>query len=751
MKPKLVIIISGPTLSKPGVFYKILSEGFSGHIITTSGNPDISRIKKVDDFSWHCFAFKKSHALLSRLNFVLRSLLLCLKMRSSQAKIDLVVTSDPLMTGLIGWACARILNAKFAPEVNGVYSSPAIFTDEVNNFLTILKRRMYPLIESFVLRHSEGIKLLFPEQLASLKENFQDKVVHSFPCHVDIGPFLNFKQGEEKKEILFAGFPFKLKGVDVLVAAFKLISERHTDWTLKILGWFPNQEELHKAIGGHPRIEVHPPVYYSEMPQHICTCGIFVLPSRTEAMGRVLVEAMAAGKPRIGSNIEGIPTVITDGIDGLLFKSEDIVDLSHKIELLITDPELRRKMGQAGRDRAQRDFNSRVYFNNLINFYNEIIKTPKKPNLLIVTPGPALSKPGEYYIMLSEKFAGHVITTSGNPGILSSKKVGDFCWHCFPFNFKHDSLSKINLVIKSLLLCINMRIHRNKIDLVVTYDPLTTGIIGMLCSFILKAKFAPQVNGVYTSPAEYLDNEASFSTKVKKFLYPKIEKLVLSHAHGIKLLFPTQIDPFNEFLSGKIIRWFPNNVNIQPFLATCSPNENNEILFTGFPFKRKGVDILIAAFKSIADKYPLWKLKILGWFSNQAQLNKAIDGNPQIFHHKPVMPSEMPFHIGQCSIFVLPSRSEAMGRVLLEAMAAGKPRIGANVDGIPTVIDDGIDGLLFRSEDVHDLAVKLELLISSPELRKQMGSAGRERAIREFNSTVYFKNLFDFYSELLTK
>jgi glycosyltransferase involved in cell wall biosynthesis len=294
-----------------------------------------------------------------------------------------------------------------------------------------------------------------------------------------------------------------------------------------------------------------------------------------------------------------------------------------------------------------------------------------------------------------------------------------------------------------------MRLVKTKIDLVVTYDPLATGLTGMLCSLILKARFAPEVNGVYTSPYEYLENETSSSTKFKKFLYPEIEKLVLSRAHGIKILFPTQIIPFEKVLSGKVIRSFPCSINEKPFLAINNTEENNEVLFVGFPFKRKGVDILIAAFKSIARKYPTWKLKILGWFPDMTDLNQAISDHPQIFHHKPVYPPEMPHHIGHCSILVLPSRSEAMGRVLVEAMAAGKPRIGANVDGIPTVINDGIDGLLFEKENTIDLAQKLELLILNPELRRKMGQSGRARVLKEFTREIYYNNLFNFYNEIL--
>ena len=82
---------------------------------------------------------------------------------------------------------------------------------------------------------------------------------------------------------------------------------------------------------------------------------------------------MAAGKARIGSNIDGTPTIIADGIDGLLFESENIFDLAEKMRLLIDSPDLRMRLGQVGRIRAQQEFNKDKYYTDLTNFYFEVI------------------------------------------------------------------------------------------------------------------------------------------------------------------------------------------------------------------------------------------------------------------------------------------------------------------------------------------------------------------------------------------
>src|SRR6185436_18436702 len=242
---------------------------------------------------------------------------LALRARFGGAGWDLVVTYDPLRSGLIGLLIARLAGARFCPEVNGVYQSYANYIDDKPGLLLEIKKRLYPRLVAFTLARADGIKVLFPSQIDHFRPLKKNPVLESFFDYVDLEPFRDL--GEEKV-ILFVGFPFHLKGVDLLIEAFKRLSPRHPDWTLKILGWFPEPNPLKAAIGGHPRIFHHPPVFSSDMPYHMGRCGIFVLPSRTEAMGRVLLEAMASGKPRVGARIEGIPTVINDGSDGLLFE-----------------------------------------------------------------------------------------------------------------------------------------------------------------------------------------------------------------------------------------------------------------------------------------------------------------------------------------------------------------------------------------------------------------------------------------------
>jgi len=370
MYKSIISISPGPTYNAHSKEYQrryeLLSKSFEGHMLTTSSK---SEEIQISNFAYHSVKSKSSS--ISKFKFLLFCLGNAMRIMRKGGRIDLVAVYDPLLAGLIGLMISRLLRAKVCVEVNGVYTSPIVWIDENNRVSRNVKLFIYPRIMRFVLRRADGIKLLFSNQIDSFKNALDCHIVRDFPNYVSVSEFTN--RGEEK-EVLFVGFPFKLKGVDILIKAFKKIAPNYPDWRLKILGWFPDPTELNRAIGGHSQIYHHPPVHYNEMPEHIGSCAILVLPSRSEAMGRVLVEAMAAGKPRIGSNVDGIPTVINDGVDGFLCEPGNIEDLAKKMDLLMGNVALRRKLGKAGEIRAKKEFSEEVYINNIINFYNDVIE-----------------------------------------------------------------------------------------------------------------------------------------------------------------------------------------------------------------------------------------------------------------------------------------------------------------------------------------------------------------------------------------
>ena len=90
-----------------------------------------------------------------------------------------------------------------------------------------------------------------------------------------------------------------------------------------------------------------------------------------------------------------------------------------------------------------------------------------------------------------------------------------------------------------------------------------------------------------------------------------------------------------------------------------------------------------------------------------------------------------------------------MGRVLLESMAAQKTVIASNVDGIPHYLEDNKTGLLFESENIVDLAEKLEVVISNPSLADQLALNARKNILAKHTEEHFAKNFSSMVNEIL--
>jgi len=91
-----------------------------------------------------------------------------------------------------------------------------------------------------------------------------------------------------------------------------------------------------------------------DVPAILAAADVFVLSTRSEVFSVSTIEAMAAGLPVVVSDIPAFDELVTDGVEGLRVRSEDAGALAGALGRLLADGDLRRRLGQAGRARAQR-------------------------------------------------------------------------------------------------------------------------------------------------------------------------------------------------------------------------------------------------------------------------------------------------------------------------------------------------------------------------------------------------------------
>lgn len=109
-----------------------------------------------------------------------------------------------------------------------------------------------------------------------------------------------------------------------------------------------------------------------DMPQIYAAMDIFVLPSLTEGCGRVILEAMASGKPVVATNTGGTPEIVKDKISGFLIKPRKPALMAERISWLVNNPERAKKMGEEGRKLAQEKFRIETNVAKIEEVYKEL-------------------------------------------------------------------------------------------------------------------------------------------------------------------------------------------------------------------------------------------------------------------------------------------------------------------------------------------------------------------------------------------
>ena len=115
-----------------------------------------------------------------------------------------------------------------------------------------------------------------------------------------------------------------------------------------------------------------------DIPKILAESDIFVLPSRWEGLPLTIIEAMMSGLPVVATRVGGIPELVDDGVNGYLVPSRDVNALAKAIRKLVSDVELRERMGKAGREKAIEKFTLDKMLSKIAQVYEDVLIKRKK-------------------------------------------------------------------------------------------------------------------------------------------------------------------------------------------------------------------------------------------------------------------------------------------------------------------------------------------------------------------------------------
>lgn len=186
----------------------------------------------------------------------------------------------------------------------------------------------------------------------------------------DFPPGLKERMGFK---ILFVGRLVPEKGLEYLIKSMEFIVKEIPQATLTVVGGGPMREELEGLVEGYSmgdkiRFEGMKP--HSEILRYLQDTDLFVLSSLSEGLPLTVLEAMAAGKPVVATNVGGIPDAVIDGESGILVPPKDIDALSKAIISLLGDRVKQIRMGEKARKRSEEKFSWEKIVESVVKIYN---------------------------------------------------------------------------------------------------------------------------------------------------------------------------------------------------------------------------------------------------------------------------------------------------------------------------------------------------------------------------------------------
>ncbi|MCC6931876.1 MAG: glycosyltransferase family 4 protein [Deltaproteobacteria bacterium] len=283
-----------------------------------------------------------------------------------------VVCYGTTKTALAGYIIKLLTGAKLIIEIPGNPRQAFMDNNKPFSVLSKIRNACVQRFINFWLRHADGIHTYYKKQLDGYKVT-SHIIIKTFPEFVAVSALR--KKLAAGKLIMFLGYPWYLKGLDVLLQAYVLINKEFPEYQLLVMGHIQADEKDYLRRKFCPQIAgltFVPGSCWAEAMHQLSEAAFLVLPSRSEAMGRVWAEAMAMGKPVICSNVDGIPDYVTNNENGILFDSENVSQLAADMKRLITDQTLYMRLSENGYRYAHEILSEQNYVSAFVSLVDEV-------------------------------------------------------------------------------------------------------------------------------------------------------------------------------------------------------------------------------------------------------------------------------------------------------------------------------------------------------------------------------------------
>jgi len=196
----------------------------------------------------------------------------------------------------------------------------------------------------------------------------------------------------------------------------------------------------------------------------------------------------------------------------------------------------------------------------------------------------------------------------------------------------------------------------------------------------------------------------------------------------------------------------PNGVDVNQFRPTGEPDVEGTVLWAGRFVEEKGVKYLLEAARLILKEMPSLRVLLVGYGPLENRLKSYAEQlglSKNVAFHAPVDQTVLASLMNKSSVFALPSLSEGLPNVVLEAMACAKPLIATDGIGLNSVIGDA--GIFVPPRDPRSLADAILRLLSDSALRAKLGQHARSIVVRKHSWKIVAEATTSLFRELIKR
>ncbi len=265
----------------------------------------------------------------------------------------------------------------------------------------------------------------------------------------------------------------------------------------------------------------------------------------------------------------------------------------------------------------------------------------------------------------------------------------------------------------------------------------------------------PYVLTIHGIAEKDLEHQSGSFVRIRRAVFALVEGMGRRRSPHTIIISPYVLEQIGSQVLGKQ-HLIENPVDCDAFEVHRSC-QHPRILYVGRINRRKNVEGLIRAFALVKALSPRATLHLAGgadrpsYLAQCRQLVSEHDLHDAVYFLGKLERKAVLEELSRAACLVLISRQETAPIIIEEAMAAGVPVIASNLCGMPYMIEDGQSGFLVDSDDLGQVAEKIQLVLSNSMLATAMGERARQIALSRFHAHVVARRTFSLYEEILSE